>query len=396
MSMLLLAGAFALTACEDDNDSNPTLQQPTQFVLNNPAITGNVDLYRSVTVGLSWSQPRPYNDFDTPVVPTYTVQISPTGSFNQEYDANLEDNTGADFFSYGETYSSGQDVQLNTETINRNLIQLCGWTGDADVPALLNLTLRVKSSIQDASFKEYYTIYSNTINMNVVPYYVELKPAAPIIWYLVGSCIGNSAWSNSSDGVGKGLVPMFIVPNEQYDAVTGGGMTSFTGYFPYEGQFKFVITPGDWNTSLNYTNVNNPGSFLGDYDGDNHNIAILEAGYYTINLDTRTNTITIEKYDKDVKVYSSLCIAGTMNDWSDSDMTPVFTLDGCENHIWSYEVNGGEKLKVKIPGSWDTNWGYKSGLAGEGDGDGNLVVPDGKWLFLFNDITGDYMLIDQQ
>jgi hypothetical protein len=34
-------------------------------------------------------------------------------------------------------------------------------------------------------------------------------------------------------------------------------------------------------------------------------------------------------------------------------------------------------------------------LAGEADGDGNLVIPDGKYLLLFNDITGDYMLIEQ-
>jgi hypothetical protein len=78
-------------------------------------------------------------------------------------------------------------------------------------------------------------------------------------------------------------------------------------------------------------------------------------------------------------------------------MTPVFTLDGSENHIWSYVVDGGVKLKVKIAGSWDTNWGYKNGLAGSGDGDGNLVVPEGgKFLLLFNDITGDYMLIEQE
>jgi hypothetical protein len=76
-------------------------------------------------------------------------------------------------------------------------------------------------------------------------------------------------------------------------------------------------------------------------------------------------------------------------------MTPVFTLDGAENHIWAYEVNGGDKLKVKTPGSWETNWGYKSGLAGEADGDGNLVIPEGSYLFLFNDITGDYLLIQQ-
>ena len=75
-------------------------------------------------------------------------------------------------------------------------------------------------------------------------------------------------------------------------------------------------------------------------------------------------------------------------------MNPVFTLSG-ENHLWSYIVNGGDKLKVKISGSWDTNWGYRDGLQGEGDGDGNLVVPDGTFLLIFNDITGDYMLIEQ-
>lgn len=52
-SMLLLVGAFALTACEEDRESNPTLTQPTQFVLNDPAITGAVDLQKSQSVALT-------------------------------------------------------------------------------------------------------------------------------------------------------------------------------------------------------------------------------------------------------------------------------------------------------------------------------------------------------
>lgn len=394
-SVLLLFGAFALTACEEDRESNPVLTQPTQFVLNDPAITGAVDLQKSQSVALTWSQPRPYNNFDTPVVPTYKVEISPTNSFNKAYDPNAEDNSGADFFIMDESYNSGMNVELNTETIDRWLVMLNGWADASAVPSVLDLAIRVKAAIVDAGFKEYNPIYSNVVSLKAVPYYIELKPAAPIIWYMVGSCIGSASWSNDANGVGNGLVPMFLVPNEQYDAATGGGMTTFTGYFPEEGQFKFVLTPGDWNTQLNYTNVKNPGTFLGDYDGDNHNIAILEKGYYTINLDTKSNVMTINKYEDPVKVYPQLCVAGTFNEWSDSDMSPVFTLDGCENHIWKFEVNGGDKLKVKVPGSWDTNWGYKSGLAGEADGDGNLVVPDGHYLFLFNDITGDYMLMEQ-
>ena len=389
------AGLFVLTSCEDDNESNPTIAQPTTFVLNQPAVNGNIDLEKSSTVALTWSQPTPYNDFNAPVVPTYTVEVSPTGSFNRAFDVNAEDNTGADFFALEETYSSGKNVELNTETLDRMLIQLNGWNEASKVPSLIDLSFRVKAAIRDASFREYNPIYSNVVTMKAVPYYIELKPAAPIIWYMVGNCIGSASWSNGADQVGKGLVPMFLVPNEEYDKATGGGLTSFTGFFPEDGQFKFVLTPGDWNTQLNFTNVKNPGSFLIDADGDNHNIGIGEKGYYTIKLDTRTNDITIEKYDGNVQVYDQLCVAGTFNEWSDTEMTPVFTLDGCENHIWSYEVNGGDKLKVKIPGSWETNWGYKNGLTGSGDNDGNLVVPDGKYLLLFNDITGDYMLIEQ-
>ena len=393
--LMAAAGLFVLTSCEDDNESNPTIAQPTTFVLNQPAVNGNIDLEKSSTVALTWSQPTPYNDFNAPVVPTYTVEVSPTGSFNKAFDVNAEDNTGADFFALEETYSSGKNVELNTETLDRMLIQLNGWNEASKVPSLIDLSFRVKAAIRDASFREYNPIYSNVVTMKAVPYYIELKPAAPIIWYMVGNCIGSASWSNGADQVGKGLVPMFLVPNEEYDKATGGGLTSFTGFFPEDGQFKFVLTPGDWNTQLNFTNVKNPGSFLIDADGDNHNIGIGEKGYYTIKLDTRTNDITIEKYDGNVKVYDQLCVAGTFNEWSDTEMTPVFTLDGCENHIWSYEVNGGDKLKVKIPGSWETNWGYKNGLAGSGDNDGNLVVPDGKYLLLFNDITGDYMLIEQ-
>jgi hypothetical protein len=395
MLAIMAVAALSFTGCKDDNESNPTLTQPTQFVLNSPAITGNVDLQRTKTVSLTWSQPREYNNFDAPVVPTYWVQISPTGSFNKEFDANAEENTGADYFTINETYSSGQNVELNTETINRNLLQLLGWENDEQVPENLDINIRVKAAIRDASFEEYYPIFSNVVTLKTVPYYVELKPAAPILWYMVGNCIGSASWSNDANGVGKGLVPMFLVPNEAYDPATGGGLTSFTGYFPGDAQFKFELTPGDWNTQLNFTNVVNPGRFLADLDGDNHNIGITEAGYYTIKLDTRSNEITVDKYTEKVKVFSSLCVAGTFNEWSDSEMTPVFTLDGAENHIWAYEVNGGDKLKVKTPGSWDTNWGYKSGLAGEADGDGNLVIPEGSYLFLFNDITGDYLLIQQ-
>ena len=120
--LMVALGLVAFTSCEDDNDSNPTLTQPTEFVLNQPAINGTIDLDHSASFTLTWSQPTPYNDFNAPVVPTYTIQVSPTGSFNKAFDENAEDNTGADFFNINETYSNGKNVEVNTQNLNRTAL----------------------------------------------------------------------------------------------------------------------------------------------------------------------------------------------------------------------------------------------------------------------------------
>ena len=190
----MAAGLVLLAGCKDDNESNPTITQPSQFVLNEPAVKDNVDLQKSSTVSLTWSQPTPYNNFNAPVVPTYSVQVSPSGSFNQAFDADLEDNTGADYFELAETYSNGLKAEISTETLNRSLEELLGWQDESAVPATQQLAFRVKSAIRDASFKEYNVIYSNVVNMTTIPYYVELKPADPEIWWLIGADIADGSW----------------------------------------------------------------------------------------------------------------------------------------------------------------------------------------------------------
>ena len=211
------AGLVLLTGCKDDNESNPTITQPSQFVLNEPAIKENVDLQKSSVLALTWSQPTPYNNFNAPVVPTYTVQVSPSGNFNQAFDANLEDNTGADYFEMAETYTSGQNAEISTETLNRSLEELMGWE-QATVPAKQQIALRVKSAIRDASFKEYNVIYSNVVNITAIPYYIELKPADPEIWWLIGADIADGSWGGDK---GKCVIPMQTIEDAEYDKKTG-------------------------------------------------------------------------------------------------------------------------------------------------------------------------------
>ena len=58
--LLAVAGLSLFTSCKDDNDSNPTLTQPTTFVLNELSVTGNIDLEKTTEpITLTWSQPTP-------------------------------------------------------------------------------------------------------------------------------------------------------------------------------------------------------------------------------------------------------------------------------------------------------------------------------------------------
>lgn len=386
--MLLLAGVFGLTSCSDDNESNPTLTQPTEFVLNQPAITGTVDLNNSTSIGLSWSQPRSYNNFDAPVVPTYTVQISPSASFNKEFDANLEDNSGADFISLEETYSSGNGVEIVTATLNRALMQLEAWEENT-VPSVLDLAIRVKSAIRDASFNEYGIIYSNIVSLKTAPYYIELKPAEPEIWWLIGSDICDGSWGGD---YGKCVIPMQTINGAEYDKKTGQGEIQWIGYLGGNG-FKLRGSMEDnWATQWGQ------GDAFGQYkknDGGSGNISVPEAGIYTVSLNTATDELKVEKYEDTPRVFSGMAIAGSFNDWGDTDMTPCST--GWENHDWyiTYDFNAGDEIKIKQAGSWDYNKGGSFANTGDNlfvygvDGGSNLVIPEtGKYIIFFNDITG--------
>ena len=388
-------GLVVFTSCKDDNESNPTITQPTTFVLNQPSINGNIDLERSQTITLTWSQPTPYTDFNAPVVPTYTIQVSPTGSFNMAFDANAEDNTGADFFNLDETYSNGKNVEVNTQTLNRSLEELCGWT-EATIPAIQEVSFRVKSAIRDASFNEYGVIYSNVVTLKTIPYYIELKPADPALWWLIGADIADGSWGGD---MGKCVIPMQTVDGAEYDTKTGDGEIQWIGYLGGNGfKLRGALDDGwasQWGQGDSF------GSFVKN-DGGSGNITVPVAGVYKVTLNTKEDKLTIEAYDGSAPVFSGMAISGSFNGWSDTPMTPCSP--GWENHDWyiTYEFAAGDEVKVKQADSWDFNKGgtfinYSEGMYVYGVGNGaNLVVAEaGKYLIFFNDITGYIRFIKQ-
>ena len=402
-SALMLSCVGAWVACDDDRDDNPTLSDNAnvEFVLNTPAYASSlVDLASSNSVNLYCSQP----EWGFPTAVNYVTQVSLNGEYkvsNETADADESGETKADYYALDPITSAS--LAILPEDLAIALTYLNGWEGDEDVPASEKIYVRIvatpstnSSNGPSAQSAAKYSVTSNVVTLNVAPYYVELAPAPIELWYLVGANIGSASWSNGADQIGNGLVPLEPVQNAEYDKKTGRGEIALTAYF--DDEFKLINVPGNWE--IQWAQGDAFGSFKKN-DGGAGNIAVPSAGYYKVLLNTATDVLEISKAE-DVKELGEISIAGSFNDWGDQPMTPVFSLTDdqkAHNHLWKYEFQATEdvELKFKTTGSWDTNWGTESFPTGWGVGGGaNIKVPAGKYLIIFDDITGYYTFITQE
>ena len=387
-SLLLLSSICLFAACADDNDSNPTLVMPTTFQLNTPAYAPeSVDLLTTSGLAFTWSQPN-YGGF--PVAAQYQMQFSLNNSFTTSVAEALADESGAtvaDYVALDQVYNSCKGT-VDAAQLAKGLMQIAKWDSDK-VPVTTAVYARLAADYANS------IVYSNVVTINVSPYYVELKDAAPIMWYLVGNNILDGSWSNDP---GVSSLPMFIQSDYAYDKATGAGEITYLNYFTTDG---WKIQPQDFNWNLGFMSDGNPnGAVFRNNGDDNGNIWCDPEGYYLVTVNTANNTCTIAPQDITPKVYDQICMAGSFNNWSDTDMTPA-NKEG-ENHVWVYimtvEEGVVEQVKFKIAGSWDTNWGYGTedgevNTCGKGTNGGkNIGVPEGTWIILFNDITGEFSI----
>lgn len=416
MGALLLGIISLFASCSDDNDSNPTLIQPTEFTLNTPEyINSTVDLEKSTGLELTWSQPK-YTADNAPINATYEVQVSPTNSFTVSTDEAAADESGEKVPDYAVLSNTTQKcyISASAEEMDKALVKILKWT-EADVPAEQEMYVRVNAYILEGT-NHLNPVASNSVKLNVKPYYIELKDAVPTMWYLVGNMFG-AKWANNKD-IGVDALPMFLKPNFSYDKKTGAGEIEYTNYF-LTGDYNekaecdgagFKILPSDfnWDYSMNAILNNEISAKKGTIEnrnggGDGGHIVAAEAGYYTITINTADNTAKMEKYEGAVNNYGTIQIAGSFNEWGDTPMLPYNT-EGVENHAWYYvmDVAAGEtvQFKFKIAGSWDTAWGYGAtdgavnmyGKCGTG-GNSNLGLEEGKYVISFNDITGSFSIV---
>lgn len=408
----MLVGIISLFAsCSDDNDSNPTLIQPTEFKLNTPEyVNSTIDLEHSTGLSLSWSQPK-YTADNAPINVTYEVQVSPTNTFTVSTDEAAADESGEKVPDYAVLSHTTQlcKTSASAEEIDKALVKILKWTED-NVPAEQEMYVRVNAYILEGT-SHLNPIASNSVKLNVKPYYIELKDAVPTMWYLVGNMFGGK-WAGDKS-IGVDALPMFLKPNFAYDKKTGAGEIEYTNYFltgDYNDKaecadagFKILPASFNWDYSMDGGGkLKDNIAYRGSTNSDGGHILAGADGYYTITLNTANNTATMVKYEGNVTNYGTIQIAGSFNEWADTPMLPYNT-EGVENHAWYYvmEVPAGDPIqfKFKIAGSWDTSWGYGAedgaiNMYGKCDAGGkNIGLAEGKYVISFNDITGAFSIV---
>lgn len=398
----MLIGAatiFTAASCDSDRDMNPTLGEPTTFKLNTPAYANsNVDLATSDSLRFTWSQP----DYGFPVAAEYQVQVSVDNQWKTSVDDSIADtsgNTPAQYASVG-TPTGVVTGLVGAADLAKALEQLKHWA-EGEVPADQNVYARVMAAYAGD------TIYSNTVSFKVLPYYVELRDADPIIYYLVGGCIADGNWTNSQAAIGTSLIPLLPAPGAKFDKATGAGEIEWYGHMPENADFKIVFTPGDWDNGICGKDGADMQTSLRIGGGDDPgNIHIANEGYYHITVNTNTDyskvTCKIEKMATAPAVNAQMLIAGDFNSWgTTTNMTAINTNDVNKafNHDWTYSLdasNGDTTAKFLADPGWATNWGATDFPFGTGTGNGpNIPVKAGNYKIFFNDISGTYYFFAQ-
>lgn len=217
----LAAAALTFSACEDDK--TPVYTEPTEFVLNTPALaTQYYELAAGGTIELTCSQP----DYGYSAVTNYTVDVALEQPFT------LSDDGTANYVTIKAGTSAA--MSISADKVAEAICKLKGITDYASYPTegleAMPVYIRAHAALTDVTTSG---IYSNTIVLqHVVCYNPFLQGGRQI--YLIGAPQGWNVGSNA------------CTLNE-----TGIGTNIYEGAFDIsagEQYFRFYTTLGDWGS----------------------------------------------------------------------------------------------------------------------------------------------------
>lgn len=187
-ALLVVMSLTLMTACSDDNDSNPSIQTPTEFKLNTPALVNTpIDLANSSKIMLTCSQPN----YGYTASVQYTVQVA-------------TDEKMTDAVELSETSNSAK-VAIDAASLASTLTNIYVQKGktEADFPMDVKAYFRLKANIvtSNGNVVEGTEILSNVVSLNNIHLLFSLPPVnLPKNVYVTGSFC-DWDWAKSFDMV---------------------------------------------------------------------------------------------------------------------------------------------------------------------------------------------------
>ena len=329
--MLLPALVLPLlfTSCDDDRDSNPTLDLShvaDGFVLNTPAVAENntYDLISAKSLRLTCSQP---NYGGVPYSMKYYVQVSIDPAFVSDPTATHTELA---------TFYRTADMQVNASELNNAIVALFQAANpDTSVPAEMPIYIRLRAVIGDATDTSLGETFSNTITLRSVKATYE-APDAKFTdnLYLIGSSI-QTPWKSW-----KPIPKVFGMEGNYYGII----------YLPAGGEFKWGTENND-DRGYNRIKEINDEANAGISEGEEHRIKVAKAGWYTLLFKGK---ITEDKKNIEwtLTVYpTQICLIGAcigQTEWGFADNTAL-TAPADQKGEWvSPAFTDSKELRVSV------------------------------------------------
>lgn len=335
--MLLPALVLPLlfTSCDEDRDSNPTLDLShlaEGFVLNTPALAENntYDPYYAKNLVLTCSQPN-YGGVPYPV--KYYAQVSINPAFVSDPTV-----THKELATYAENPSS---LDFDAYEVNKAIVSLFRAANpDANLPDEMPVYIRLRAVIGGALNQTLGETYSNVITLPSVKATIPDAKFTDNL-FLIGSSI-QTPWESWK-------------PIPQVEGLEG----NYYGiiYVPAGGEFKFAT---EINDELGYNQIKEivDEAGAGISAGDNQKIKVANAGWYTLHFKG-----TISKDKKNINwtltVYKTqVCLIGAcigQSNWGFADENALTPPDDPNGEWVSPAFTASKELRVSVKVG-DINW----------------------------------------
>ena len=335
--MLLPALVLPLlfTSCDEDRDSNPTLDLShlaEGFVLNTPALAENntYDPYYAKNLVLTCSQPN-YGGVPYPV--KYYAQVSINPAFVSDPTV-----THKELATYAENPSS---LDFDAYEVDKAIVSLFRAANpDANLPDEMPVYIRLRAVIGGALNQTLGETYSNVITLPSVKATIPDAKFTENL-FLIGSSI-QTPWESW-----KPIPQVFDKKGEYYGII----------YVPAGGEFNWGTEIND-KLGINQIKEINDVAGAGITAGDDQNLKVANAGWYTLHFmgeiskDKKNINWTLTVYKTQVCLIGA-CIGQTA--WGFADDNALTAPDDPSGDWVSPAFTAGSELRVAVKVG-DNDW----------------------------------------